>query len=68
MHHDNVTEERMLPERDHFALEMDHMSGCVMENKEPLTPGRRGIARLDHHDGHLRSGEEREDGQAVALK
>jgi predicted dehydrogenase len=46
LHHDNITEERLLPVRDHFALEMDHMSGCVMENKEPLTPGEEGLRDL----------------------
>ena len=46
VHHDNVTEERLLPARDHFALEMDHMSSCVMENKEPLTPGEEGLRDL----------------------
>lgn len=35
--------ERELPTRDHFALEMDHMSQCVMDNKEPLTPGEEGL-------------------------
>jgi predicted dehydrogenase len=44
--HRNVLEERELPVRDHFALEMDHMSGCVMENKEPLTPGEEGLRDL----------------------
>ena len=43
VHHDNITEERVLPVRDHFALEMDHMSQCVMENKEPQTPGEEGL-------------------------
>ena len=42
----NATEERDLPVRDHFALEMDHMSECVMENKEPLTPGEEGLRDL----------------------
>ena len=42
----NVTEERELPVRDHFALEMDHMSECVTENKEPLTPGEEGLRDL----------------------
>jgi len=42
----NVAEERELPVRDHFALEMDHMSGCVMENREPLTPGDEGLRDL----------------------
>jgi predicted dehydrogenase len=46
VHHDDNTEERVLPVRDHFALEMDHMSGCVMENKEPLTPGEEGLRDL----------------------
>jgi predicted dehydrogenase len=35
--------EKQLPIRDHFASEMDHMSQCVMENKEPLTPGEEGL-------------------------
>jgi predicted dehydrogenase len=35
--------EQELPSRDHFAVEMDHMSQCVMENKEPLTPGEEGL-------------------------
>jgi predicted dehydrogenase len=46
VHHDNITEERMLPVRDHFALEMDHLSSCVMENKQPLTPGEEGLRDL----------------------
>ena len=46
VHRGNVTEERELPVRDHFALEMDHMSECVMENKEPLTPGEEGLRDL----------------------
>jgi predicted dehydrogenase len=39
----NELEEVTLPQRDHFAAEMDHMSGCVMDNKEPLTPGEEGL-------------------------
>ena len=42
----NATEDRDMPVRDHFALEMDHMSECVMENKEPLTPGEEGLRDL----------------------
>ena len=42
----NATEDRDLPVRDHFALEMDHMSECVMESKEPLTPGEEGLRDL----------------------
>ena len=46
VHLGEVMEERSLPVRDHFALEMDHMSECVMENKEPLTPGEEGLRDL----------------------
>jgi len=42
----NMIEEVNLPEKDHFALEMDHMSDCVMNNKEPLTPGEEGLRDL----------------------
>lgn len=46
VHRGIVTEERDLPARNHFALEMDHMSECVLENKEPLTPGEEGLRDL----------------------
>ena len=39
----NTIEQRDLPEVDHFAAEMDHMSDCVMQNKAPLTPGEEGL-------------------------
>ncbi|HEY5907630.1 MAG TPA: Gfo/Idh/MocA family oxidoreductase, partial [Vicinamibacteria bacterium] len=44
----NALEERSLPVRDHFAMEMDHLSECVMAGKDPLTPGEEGLrdARL----------------------
>jgi len=42
----NATEDRDMPQRDHFALEMDQMSDCVMENKDPLTPGEEGLRDL----------------------
>jgi predicted dehydrogenase len=45
-HRRNITEEVVLPIHDHFALEMDHMSDCVMQNKEPLTPGEEGLRDL----------------------
>ena len=44
--HSNKMEERMHGVRDHFASEMEHMSECVMENKEPLTPGEEGVRDL----------------------
>jgi predicted dehydrogenase len=46
VHKNNLLEEVQLPVRDHFALEMDHMSECVIENKEPLTPGEEGLRDL----------------------
>jgi predicted dehydrogenase len=43
---DNVIEQRDLPSVDHFAAEMDHMSSCVMQNQQPLTPGEEGLRDL----------------------
>jgi predicted dehydrogenase len=43
LHRGNSTNEVTLPQRDHFALEMEHMSDCVMNNKNPLTPGEEGL-------------------------
>ena len=34
---------RSLPMLNHLALEMDHTAGCVMQNKEPITPGEEGL-------------------------
>lgn len=39
----NTTEERQIEEKNQFALEMDHLSECVMENKQPKTPGQEGL-------------------------
>jgi predicted dehydrogenase len=39
----NTIENRSLPVVDHFASEMDHLSDCVMQNQEPLTPGEEGL-------------------------
>ena len=36
-----------LPVVDHFATEMDHMSDCVMQNKEPHTPGEEGLRDIN---------------------
>jgi predicted dehydrogenase len=46
VHKNNLLEEVELPVRDHFALEMDHMSECVMGNKALLTPGEEGLRDL----------------------
>jgi glucose-fructose oxidoreductase len=39
-------EERVLPQRDHFALAMDHFADCILKNTEPLTPGEEGLKDL----------------------
>jgi predicted dehydrogenase len=39
-------EERVMPQRDHFALEMDHLSASIMNNTDPLTPGEEGLKDL----------------------
>lgn len=40
--HDTLMEPK-IEEKDQFALEMDHMASCVLENKEPHTPGEEGL-------------------------
>lgn len=35
-----------LEQVNHFAAEFDHMSQCVIQNKEPLTPGEEGLKDL----------------------
>jgi predicted dehydrogenase len=42
----STIEERVLPQRDHFALEMDHLAGCVVNDTEPLTSGEEGLKDL----------------------
>ncbi len=42
----NRLDEISLPQVDHFAREMDHLSQCVTENKTPLTPGEEGLRDL----------------------
>ncbi|HEY6327778.1 MAG TPA: Gfo/Idh/MocA family oxidoreductase [Blastocatellia bacterium] len=39
----DAIEEKDIQPRDHFAAEMDHMSQCVMNNNDPLTPGEEGL-------------------------
>ncbi len=35
-----------LPQRDHFAAEMEHFSDCAANNTEPITPGEEGLKDL----------------------
>jgi predicted dehydrogenase len=53
-----VTEERVLPQRDHFQLEMDHFSECIQTNKEPLTPGEDGLKDMRIVEAIYQSGRE----------
>lgn len=32
-----------IPEKNQFALELDHMAQCVLNNQEPYTPGEEGL-------------------------
>ncbi len=41
--HENVSEPT-IPDKDQFALEMDHMALCTLQNKQPHTPGEEGLA------------------------
>ncbi len=37
------SEEMNIPEQNQFALEMDHLSQSIMDNKQPKTPGEEGL-------------------------
>lgn len=36
-------EHPQVPEKNQFALEMDHFSDCILNNKQPYTPGEEGL-------------------------
>ena len=38
-----VMEQPRLPQKNQFALEMDHFADCVMHDKQPYTPGEEGL-------------------------
>jgi predicted dehydrogenase len=38
-----VTGQIKIPDKDQFALEMDHMATCVLKNQPPHTPGEEGL-------------------------
>ena len=40
---DSVTEDVPIAPKNQFALELDHMSECVLQNKTPKTPGEEGL-------------------------
>jgi glucose-fructose oxidoreductase len=42
----NRIEERSFGDVNHFAAEMDHLSACVMDGTDPLTPGEEGLKDL----------------------
>lgn len=43
---DTKRTEIVLDPQNHFAAEMDHFSECVLEGKEPRTPGEMGLADM----------------------
>ena len=40
---DEIMEQPRLPNKNQFALEIDHFADCVMSNKQPYTPGEEGL-------------------------
>jgi predicted dehydrogenase len=37
------TEQVKLPQKNQFALEIDHFAECILENKQPFSPGEEGL-------------------------
>ena len=42
----NRLSELILPEANQFALEMDHFSECIIQNKEPKATGQMGLVDI----------------------
>lgn len=51
-------------EKNHFALEMDHMAQCVVDNKEPYTKGEEGLQDIRIIEAIFKSAQE---GKTVRL-
>jgi glucose-fructose oxidoreductase len=41
----NVQEQK-IAQVNHFAAEMDHFAECILQDRQPLTPGEEGLADL----------------------
>ena len=55
------------PDIDQFAAEMDDFAQCIL--KTPDQGARRGrLARRENHDGHLRGGQNRQNGGTVVTR
>jgi len=46
LEHGSRREEVRLEPVDHFTAEMDHFSGCVLDDRAPTTPGEEGLADM----------------------
>ena len=44
---ESVTEEVPIAPKNQFALELDHMAECVLQNKTPKTPGEEGLRDIE---------------------
>lgn len=60
----HYVEERRLPQKNHFALEIDHFADCIREGRTPHTPGEEGLQDLRLMDEMCRSAAE---GRAITL-
>ncbi|WP_259217493.1 Gfo/Idh/MocA family protein [Bradyrhizobium centrosematis] len=45
--------------KDHFALELDHMAECVLDDKQPKTPGEEGLRDMRLMEAIYRSADQR---------
>ena len=56
-----VTEERVVADKDQFATEIDHMATCVLTGRRPRTPGEEGVQDHKIMDAIYRSAHERRE-------
>lgn len=53
-------QEQIIEPGNQFAAEIDHMSACVQEGREPLTPGRMGLEDVRHIEAIYRAAQKSE--------
>ena len=48
-----------LPAKDQFALELDHMAECVLNDRRPKTPGEEGLRDMKLLEAIYKSADQR---------
>jgi predicted dehydrogenase len=55
---DELREKPVIPDKQHFALELDHLARCIRDDKQPYTPGEEGAQDMRIMEAIFRSARE----------